>query len=101
MFYRVCIPLFSREIYAIDQEQRRPGQVYTEYPKAIGSFDEALSTPSSALLGNPAPNITVVNSETEFGCYSSIRNNQSDFTPILIGYPIKDLGPKVLRRELE
>ena len=66
------------------------GQVHAEYPKTSGSFAGVLSNLSSALLGNPAPNISVVKPMTGYDCYCSIRDNQSDFTPILIGYPIKD-----------
>ena len=91
MFYRLCIPLLD-DIYALGKASRwEHDQVHAEYPKTVGSFAPVFSTLSSALLGNRAPNISVVSeSMTGFDCYCSIRDNQSDFTPILIGYPIKD-----------
>ena len=91
MFYRVCI-LNLDNIYAVDEPWKwRKNDVHAEYPKASGSFVQALSTLSSVLLGNPAPNISIVSETmTGSGCYRSIRDNQSDMTPIPIGYPIKD-----------
>ena len=59
MFYRVCIPDLD-SIYALREPLKWEHQVHAEYPKASGSFVEALSTLSSALLANPAPNISVV-----------------------------------------
>ena len=42
-------------------------------------------------LANSTPNISVViETVTGFGCYRSIRDNESGVTPIPIGYPIKD-----------
>ena len=88
MFYRICIPnLYG--IYDLDEFQKWEHQAHAEYPKASGSFVEALSTVSSALLGIPAPNISLV-IESMTGCYRSIRDNQSDFTPLLVTYPVKD-----------
>ena len=59
MFYRVCIPNLPRIIYALDEPLKWEHQVHAEYPEASGSFAEALSTLSTALLENPAPNKSV------------------------------------------
>ena len=79
-------------MYSLDERWKwQHGRVHAEYPKTSGSLAQALSTLSSALLANPAPNISVViESMTGSGCYRSIRDNQSDVTPLPIGYPIKD-----------
>ena len=89
MFYRVCIPNLPRIIYALDEPLKWEHQVHAEYPEASGSFAEALSTLSTALLENPAPNKSVA-IESMMGWYRSIRDNQSDFTPVPVRYPIKN-----------
>ena len=67
MFYQIGLTSPDKDIYALDEPQKWEHQVHAEYPKTSESFAGALSTLSSALLGTPAPNISlVIKSMTEF-----------------------------------
>ena len=92
MYYRVCLPPLTEEIYAIKKLWKwKHGQIYAEYPKASGPFAQVIDSFMRIILGNQAPNISVVfKSMTGLNCYQSIKDNKSDFTPFPVGYPIKD-----------
>ena len=78
--------------FALDEPLKwQDGQVHAEYPKATGSNAKRYHLALSALLGDRPPNISVVVKPVKgSGCYRSIRDNESDVTPIPIIYPVKD-----------
>ena len=93
MFYRVCLT-FVPQVYVLDNPLKwQHGQVHAEYPKASGSLAPLIDSLMSTMLGSCAPNLSVVIERITYpGCYKSIRENQSDLTPILTGYPIHDFA---------
>ena len=80
--------------YALDEPSKwEHRKVHNEYPKASGSFAQVFRSLMSTMLGDRPPNISVViELKKGFDCYQSIRDNQSDITPLPIGYPIKDFN---------
>lgn len=91
MIYRVCV-VFVPFGYTLEEIRKwKDGQVHDEYPKATGAFVPMLHEILFALLGNRAPNISVVVKPLMgSGCYQSILVNNSDVTLFLNSYPIKD-----------
>ena len=92
MAYRVCVNFIPGSFNLEDPLKWEKDQVHEEYPKATGTLSQHFyGLFLTTMLGNRPPNISVVSeSMAESGCYQSIRNNKSDITPFLIGYPIKD-----------
>ena len=75
------------------------GQVNAEYPKTSGVIVPVTNLFLTSLLGNPAPNISLVfesgagsvgQDGSPIACYGSVYNNESDIAYTPVEYPIKD-----------
>ena len=75
------------------------GQVNAEYPKTSGLIVPVTNLFLTSLLGNPAPNISLVfesgtgsvgQDGSPIACYGSVYNNESDIAYTPVEYPIQD-----------
>ena len=73
MFYRICLTILPT-LYVLDDPIKwQHGEVHAEYPKASGSFAPLIDLFMLIILGNPAPNISVIiETMTGSGCYQSL-----------------------------
>lgn len=91
MIYRVCNTFFPMIYYLENPAKWTGDQVHAEYPEASGAFKQIANLQMSTLFGKRAPNISVVfESMSGKGCYGSVRDNQSDMTPIITAFPVED-----------
>ena len=82
-----------------DEKKWKASQVHAEYPEGVGGLAQLADMLWTAMLGHPAPNISIVVEDatgsvgddgSPTGCYASIQNNESDITANLVEYPILD-----------
>src|SRR2546429_6431325 len=99
MSYRVCMKPQPGFIHIDEPHKWQFGQVNAEYPKTSGVLVPATNLFLTSLLGNPAPNMSLVfesgtgsvgQDGSPIGCYGSVHNNESDIAYTLVEYPIKD-----------
>ena len=99
MSYRVCMTPQPRVIQIEEPHKWEDGQVNAEYPKISGLVVPATNLFLTSLLGNPAPNMSLVfesgtgsvnQDGSPTGCYGSVHNNESDIALTPVEYPIKD-----------
>lgn len=99
MIYRLCLSVQQGFLSLENPYEWRNGQVHLDYPPLVGILSEYMSEIFPLILGNAAPNISVVteplsgstaNSGSPTGCHGSIYRNKSDITLMPVDYPIQD-----------
>ena len=99
MSYRVCLTSQPGYIEIEEPHKWQNGQVNAEYPKLSGLVVPTTNLFLTSLLGNPAPNMSLVfesgtgsvgQDGSPIGCYGSVHNNESDIALMPVEYPIKD-----------
>ena len=89
MSYRVCMSTQPGFLHFDDPLKWQDNQVHPEYPKMSGKVVPWTDIILISMLGNHAPNITVITEKLQgsfgkdglpIGYYGSILNNQSDVT---------------------
>ena len=99
MSFRVCITPQPTVIQLEEPHKWEDGQVNAEYPKLSGVLVPVINLFLTSLLGNPAPNMSLVfesvtgsvgRDDLPKGCYGSVYNNESDIALMPVEYPIKD-----------
>ena len=98
--YRLCLITVPAVLEIVDYESAwAGGQIRDEFPKIRGSWSYLFSTSVSALFKSFKANISlVVENEigtkkkdgTLTGCYRSIRDNESDISMVVHGFPTID-----------
>ena len=92
MIYRICAIQAPNFIVFQNENEWDSSHVHDEWPKTSGVaskyyYDIILR----AILGEKPPNISFVFEPMKgLGCYSSVRDNYSDFTIVKSGYHVQD-----------
>ena len=97
MLYRVCLSPQPSYLMMEKPKKWEGDQVHAMYPEITGVMAEFAYLFLTTVLGNSAPNMTIVTESltgsvgsdgVPSGCYASIHNNKSDITVMPVEYPI-------------